>query len=348
MSNINLFVVQSPFQMISAIEAANYFKCENNVLIVRLTGEKNNNNQIERLFEFFQWTRVICIRHLLSITVTDNKLAFYLNKIKRNERISYLFIGEIRSRIMQAYIDNLNYDSCFLLDDGVSTAVTNKILRENSFDLTKLFKSSRRNYLINKLLYKLWGISGKKGKLIHWFSCFNIKAIGSEQVFIHRFEYLKGMMESRTVTKLENVIFFIGSNLSGVGVMDVSNELRLLKLMAKKYSEKGIHVVYCSHRREAQEKLDAINAIDNMQIRTMTFPLEIAFMIEGEYPDRIATFYSSALYTLQKIYAPKYIKSFRIPGNLITDEYKDSVNKAYAYLAEEGVVIDNINYDDIR
>src|SRR5690606_26669897 len=128
-------------------------------------------------------------------------------------------------------------------DDGVSTAINNRTLRDNNFDLSKLLKSSGGNYLISKLSYRLWGIIEKKKKFTHWFTCFNINAIGNEQVVMHRFEYLKTMMHSRKVTKLENSIFFIGSNLSGVGVMDLLDELKLLGLIAERYLKAGIEVI---------------------------------------------------------------------------------------------------------
>ena len=41
---MNLFIVESPFQFLSAIKVNNYSKNEKNILIIKFSDRKNNNN----------------------------------------------------------------------------------------------------------------------------------------------------------------------------------------------------------------------------------------------------------------------------------------------------------------
>ena len=55
----NLFLVRSPFQLINAIEAANYFKSDKNILIIIYTDIAANNTQIKKVLKLFKWDDII-------------------------------------------------------------------------------------------------------------------------------------------------------------------------------------------------------------------------------------------------------------------------------------------------
>ncbi len=119
----NLLIVRTPFQLINAYEAVNYFKLKNNILIVIDNGTKNNKKQLTGLIEDDFWKTIVRFG-------SESKSNFFsyisliknLNKIK----IDNFFIGSGFNKIQQILVSNLDANNKYFIDAGTSTLVTYK------------------------------------------------------------------------------------------------------------------------------------------------------------------------------------------------------------------------------
>jgi len=331
---MNLFVVESPLQLLSAIEANNYFKHQENILIIKYSSyrtHKQNNDQMSLLKNYINWNKVYEIGSSFSTKQSNLKLLYFIKKIKKTyTSINKIFIGEYRSWVEREYFNVLNPKQCFILDDGNIT-----IELQNSFIPYAKYYYFGSNYLkifIDRLQHKiftflLFGLN-KTRKDINIFTCFNVEAYSQDQVIIkHSFEYLK--VENKQKEILQNTVYFFGGNLSELGLISQEQELNLFKKILKYFSNKNIKMVYLPHRRESSQKLNYIRDILDIPLRYSTYPAEIEFAMMKELPQYLASFMSTALHTVSNIVDFEEVIAFQIPYTIINKVYLDDIVLTY-------------------
>ena len=139
---MNLFIVESPFQLLSAIEASHTFPSDSNLLIIKyLPEQKNssiNNSQFDLLIKLKSWDKIIKIKHKRSYFLSDLKLFFCIKKIPK---VNLIFIGELRSWYMRQYLNILDNNGCYLLDDGTASILMQEtIISDQSYYRLKSIK----------------------------------------------------------------------------------------------------------------------------------------------------------------------------------------------------------------
>lgn len=342
---MNLFVVESPFQLISAIEANNYFKNEENILIIKYSSyrtHKQNNEQMSLLKTYITWNRIYEIKPSFSTKQSNLKLLYFIKKIKkRYTSINKIFIGEYRSWIEREYLNILNPKQCFILDDGNMT-----IELQKSFIPTAeyyYFGSSLMKKFIDKLQHKiftflLFGLN-KIRKDINIFTCFDLESYSDEQIIIkHSFEYLKEKSEEKEI--LENTVYFFGGNLSELGLISKQEEMNILKKVFYYFDNKNIKIIYLPHRRESSEKLDNIKNDLGIKLRYSKYPAEIEFILMDKIPQYLASFTSTALHTVSKIVNFEEVIAFQIPYQAIKKIYLEDIVTTYEEYKKTMKVID--------
>ena len=112
--NKNLFIVSTTLQLLSAIEARDYFKTTNNVLVI-LSSSSNDKTTTSRLLEL---SRKSSFNTLLIYDYSDIMIMQapqkYLKEFKHN-KYDYVFIGDVTYKFRQI-LSNINYNKFFLLD----------------------------------------------------------------------------------------------------------------------------------------------------------------------------------------------------------------------------------------
>ena len=315
---MNLFIVESPFQLVSAIEANAYFE-DNSTLIIKYNTEKENDAQLKRIInEFSNFQNIIEVVSTKSNNDANIKLFFLLKSLQRENKIYHrVFIGEYRSFHMRKFFDVLNPQECYLLDDG---NITISMVKYISKQKDQYYFGGIRGK-IKELLYGMEALylgltKYKIRRDISVFTCFNIVDNNGVKVIKHNFEYFKSSSDSNFV---HDVVYFYGSNLKELGIT-YALEVHYLQYVIDYYNDINLELVYIPHRRDARDKLEMIKNRLNVKIKKNTYPAEIELILDKIQPRHICSFVSSVLITLPSIYDFESVISFFFPLDSISSE----------------------------
>lgn len=304
-----LFVVESPFQLLNAYEALKSFYARKQVLFVRFSGEYVNDEQIKDTLiklGFYKIARIRCI--LINVKrrgVLDIVKLLFLKVLYFLISSSYkrIFIGNYESNFMR-FIIPFNR-KIILLDDGFKTIT-----------IQKKFTSQ---------------------KYFDWFSVFDLDLIENQVLYKNNYNHLN--LDYRIILKQDsNTILFIGSKLSEVGVINEKYYLLLINKISKRYFDSDI--VYVAHRGESNEKLKQIDEIQNIKVIRLDCPIELISLDGRINPKIIASFYSTALITLNKIFRVETVAFKFNYSNYIN---KEDIDFVYQYCMKYIKVIEEIN-----
>jgi hypothetical protein len=294
----NLFIVESPFQFLSAIEANNYFK-NVGVFIVKYNGELNNKLQIKKMIELFKVENIIEIETKFSNFDANIQLLWLLKKlIKNKKKFINIFIGEYRSFHMRKFFDYFPDANSYCLDDGnITIEINNYIkLKKDQYYFEGLKGNLKKIiYSIEILIMNLYSEPIKRD--INLFTCFDVDLNHSKNSIKHYFEYIKLFNNKNNKNNKNNIVYFYGSNLELMGIK-LSDEIKLLKKIKQFYSDKNIEIIYLPHRRESKNKINYIENILKLRTKCSTFPAEIEMVINLSKPKHISSLFSSVLMTL--------------------------------------------------
>ena len=294
----NLYIIESPFQLLNAFEAINTFNAESNKILVRLSNESNNDKQI--------------IDTIRKLKIEESNKIFYV-KIKSRNRFLFDFLKMIILKIIFLFIRKRynkifigNYDSRFirfilkfskkqlvLLDDGFKTIITQSKFTKNHF--------------------------------YNWFTILNLKALSKQVNVKNNYSTLNSLLDQNNDTT-PKVSIFIGSKLNEVNIISEEYYIELIKRIAHKHND--YKIIYIPHRGEDQEKLVKIASIPNIELKKISYPIELLPIYENIKPVLIISFYSTALITLWNIYKVDTI-AYRF--NYKKSTAANDINKVYDY-----------------
>ncbi|MFT6734268.1 MAG: hypothetical protein ACJAS9_002463 [Polaribacter sp.] len=271
----NLLLVESPFQLLSAYEAIKYFKLQNYLLLIRYSGLKKNDQQIDRLLQVLQINPV----NIESVFIKEScrgvsdflKFIFYMFKyfIKRADFES-IYIGSYRSRFFRNVLKQfLNEKKIILLDDGNQTIeVQKEFTSTENFDL---------------------------------FTMYSLEAYQGQKVYLNQFKALSKLIVIDKNSTEDNILF-IGCGLSEAGIISSKKYIQLIEKVAEYYGERGKTMVYLPHRNEQQLLINELVKINNLNLKTIDYPIEFIGLYDGMSFSKVSSFYSTALITMRDIY----------------------------------------------
>lgn len=347
---INLFVVESPFQLLSAIEASEYFRGGENVFIIKYSSYRshaNSNQQMSILKSQLKVQRLYEIQPSFSTKFTNIKLFFLIKKVKNNYPfIDKLFIGEFRSWIHREFITFFKPNQCFVLDDGNAIiALQNDYI---PFNKSYYFGNNNFSKFIDKAQHELFKLLfspplGRETVNVNLFTCFDLVPYSSKQLIInHSFEHLKKRSGNKSV--LKNVVYFFGGNLTEIGILTQEHEVDELGKVKYFFENQNLKMIYISHRRDSKVKLDLIENELNIEILHFTYPAELEFVFMDKIPEYIASFFSTALYTVSKIVPFKNVYSFRLEKEILNINFIREIENTYSnYVNDQLISVISVN-----
>ena len=316
---MNLFIVESPFQLISAIEASKYFNNEKSLFVIKYNKKQSNIIQLKKIKKLFNLDNVIEINPLLSNFDSNIQLFLLLKKFAKEKKVfNKIFIGEYRSFHMRKFFDYFSKAESYCLDDGNITYQIFQLIKEKK---DEYYFSNGFKGLIKKIVYKiqliLFGLNNLEIKRdIKLFTCFDIPK--EDKHIIHNFSNIKKEYE---VTESKNIVYFYGAYLE---IVEISKEkqVEFLKQVIDFFKKLDLEIVYLPHRLESEDKLNLIKNKLNLKIIKNEFPAEIQLLVDGFIPKYIASLGSSILVTLPKIFPEiKNVYAFFPDSSLIPDAY---------------------------
>lgn len=328
----NLYVVSSPFQCVSAIEARTQLGLDNNILVVIYYSKdgKENYLQMREIFGLLKWENVVEI----GLGVKNSKFFEYINIIKKLKKYKYdnVFIGHF-SQFQTILLSNLSINNIYSIDDGVIT------LRLHKEELNP-YLNSKIKFLkkIKMLRYSLLLLKTKFDKSrINYFTMFDIKPYYGEKIIKNEFMFMR---EHSLDKKQSSLVYFLGQPLYEVGILKKDDYFEYIKCIKEYYKHQRITVVYIPHRREQETQSLKVLEDDYFKLKKLSTAVEVYLFKHDWLPKEVCSFVSTGLISLQNIFNMQ-TKAFYIRKEFLQKNH-DSIEKLYDELKDSGVEIVDI------
>ncbi|GAQ14819.1 hypothetical protein MODO_2511 [Myroides odoratimimus] len=322
----NLFLVASPFQLVCAVEAMQKLCTKENNILVLFESLNNKQNLLLRnvLEEFDSEYELIVIKQDKSYKMFFNKIR--LLKSLSTKMIDKLFIGHLDEFFNKLFICNIRYNYLVNLDDGAATLYLFE--KYNNLDricAVSTFKDSIK-CLVSDFIYRL---RKEKELTIKWFTIFDLKG---DNVISNNLDYVRNHINKKSTYLSNNddfSLYFIGSNIVKANV--ILNGKCYVELLDKYFThlssrEQKLKIYYLPHRFENVDQLEEIINKFNITIIEHETIIEIYMLKNGITPSKIASFYSTALYSLKAIFTSADVEFLRIPKEKLNDSFKEKVS----------------------
>jgi len=302
------YIIESAFQLFGALEAIDYYKVSEYRLVIRLSN-KENETQLIKMIDDLEVDKA-------KITfITGYKYGTLLKKILEFKFLMWLFFNKNKYTVFllgdyhSGYLSLLRRvclkdKKVIYLDDGSSTIRAN-----NSFTEDKFFD---------------------------WFTIYDLKKLPKQIIVQHDFPYLRSKIQ-KSVLSRNNTTIILGDKFYEAGLLTRDNSNKIMQqLMHKLIGEK---VIYMAHRGESVEKLDYLRERYKISVIKNDFPIELYGFYTKELPKQVVSFFSTALFSLQKIYPEIEVKLYRIDTTMFTS-HVETYNDAYKAYESHMKVID--------
>lgn len=322
----NLHIVSSPFQLISALEAINTFSKAENVIVIFYTYSHSNNKLLDKIINqnnievFFHY---IHFKNSTQYLLAKIEL---LQKLKKNF-YNNLFIGHVEEFSNKLFICNIKYRTLFALDDGAAT-INHNLLYVDRITHFKLFNANKVKDLFKLLIIKIFLLKTDINVTLNWFSVFDFEPTNKALLINHNFEYIKNKYS--LVTKKDTNTYFIGSNLLNANIIKNENTyVTYLETLFKSFNYEKIY--YIPHRLEDIDKIKGLLNKYSIELLSLDNTIELSFLENDIYPNNIISFYSTALFTLSKLFSETTINFIALPSEILNENFTSKVETVQKY-----------------
>ena len=206
----NVYIGESPLQVLNIHEARHKFSAESHILIFRNKPEqkegKRNRALIQNEIDEDRWDEIIEIPYDEKISNIQSA-ALTVKKVKAlDTEVKSVFIGDVRNSFNRIAAFNLKPERLILLDDGSSIIHTqNRYLSEGGFFIRKkriiFFLKNIRNYL-------LWKIRNPIKLCYDIFSVYQLETLETQKCFVNSYEYTGEKIRKKNLEPLKDTVFF--------------------------------------------------------------------------------------------------------------------------------------------
>lgn len=313
-------VVGSPLQLLNAIEARQRFHQDHHCTLLLIWSHDIDRQQMSALldqdwqqvhvFEAHKWFRLF-YPYLMSVVLEPLR------------GVDYLYLGypfKVRAHIA----NTLQAQQVRFLDDGNASLTLAEQLRSPT--LIKKHQPKLHDVLLSRK------ISIDYAKTATFFTLYPDMVWPRDQVIANDYRMLRQQI-ARQPTNLD--VLFVGSAVAGA-VVSVAQEKQLIEAMAVYYA--GQQVIYALHRFEDQAYFEREFAHTSLRFVRFDTAIEVALCQAQVYPQRIASFCSSALTTLSLLYGGQ-TEVLAIPSTWMEADVAARLDVIYQDFARSGIHI---------
>ena len=346
MGEKNLYIISTPIQLLSAIEAQKHFETKNNILVILffLVLDGKNINQMFDLLEFFPYDKLITYQNNNGVKIFN--LIKYIKEIS-STKYENVFFGH-STPLYRRMIANLRYKKLWFLDDGVLTITVHNQIYNTEISNTNLssLPSEKTGYKmkLRNLYYWLNNIKiDCQLKDIRFFTMFSLHKYQNEKIINYDFSYIRELFH--TQTEPDNTIYILGQPLKRAIKMHTFDYIRYLDSIFKCYSNRQI--VYIPHRTEIMSDWFQyiLYSKENVSIVYPDMPIELYFLKKHIMPTTVISFITTALFTIKKIFPLSSIKYIKINTTQYTKHHQENIQLIYDNYKKDGIEKFNCNDD---
>lgn len=294
---MNLYIVESPLQLLCAYEAIQKFQKDRYLLLIRFTGRGQNDLHLLNCAKFLNLD-------FESFTLRPDhfKVDFIKNILLwirlATKSFNHVFFGSVYSNALKLIGKLLKYNELFYLDDGAAT-----LRAQTEIRLKKIGK-------------------------VNWFTFFKLDLVSEQRAQEHSFEKVREYKKFDS----NKFIYFIGQPIEAMMGFSAEDYMLCIQSIAKKCTDIE-PLLYIAHRVEKHDFLQQIASIPCVQVLRLDKPIEMHFIVDADYaPLEIYSCYSTALVTLKTFFPEASVHS--IQGN---HESNENLEAVYKYFGQIGV-----------
>lgn len=348
----NLFVVETPLQLVNAIEAKLYFTLKNNLLVILYSAQRpklvfkpllqlsnwdeieyfNISDNIYRGWDLPEKRRTIKILIEYRDTIIQFLKRTKLDRMIRTiGKVNFLFIGNYLIDYMRYLANRINHSKLFLLDDGTDTLRINKMRNdEKQSEIKKLESKTIWKKIKEHVRYRFIDWNYDEADKVNFFTSYDLKLKLSDRLVKNRYGYMKSLIKKQRITE---EIFFLGEPLVEDGYIELSRYYFYLTMIIDYFGLDGLY--YIPHPRESDNSVASIAESLGINIKRFNMPVEIQLITGADRPSTLCSFMSSALDNCRLIFDDSLnIKAFLISKEDLRDGY-EFVAEIYEYLAKQ-------------
>jgi hypothetical protein len=349
----NVFIVDTTFQLLNAIEAANSLGLSRNHLII-VNNAGQTSDAYKRIIDEKNWERVSHVSLVIDpgthplhrfgsriAGLARNWYGYYLHfrRMRRAARIARsagavnnLFLGHYwadHKAFMRHFANTIEHKTLYILDDGTDVLEINaqrKAGAPGGSAASRPDGGSLLRRLNRHLRDKYWRWDLSEAESVTFFTAFDIDVKAGDRLVKNDYRYLRSLTGAASTT---NVIFFLGQCLVEDGYMETNIYLDYLRGVKAHFANE--YVQYVPHPRESARTIDAVRELLGFEIRKFDVPIEYQLVTSRELPKMVASFFCSALESCSNIFGDRIrMACFHVrPEHLKCCQ--DAVAMIYAY-----------------
>lgn len=292
----HLYFVQSPLQAVNAYEAR-YAIADGagaHDLVVLDQKEERNNSLLANTLKALGWEPMCRVPFRRSDPLKMLEWLRLRARLSGLRGVSRCYIGDYCSGMGVAAANLFPKAEAYVLDDGTST-INFPGLR---------YEARRPQHLPPNRSFPLMGYRTDLPESLTLFSMYEVAVRSPDSLRANKLSFLSESLQFDS----GGPVFFIGSCLPDVEVISFEQFFALFRAARAWLGTREIH--YFPHRRELMDRKQAFFDSLGVKVVTANLPFEMELTHGARRPGLVATFYSTALDTLQLL-LPKR------PGNLL-------------------------------
>jgi hypothetical protein len=327
---IDLFVVETPLQLLNAVEAKQFFRSQRSMLLI-IVREAFPRAHFERILDSLlsaDWSEVRFVRMKarfrkisgsprpgsLGSKLSDKygEIHQLLNR-KRLESVlrsipagARIFLGNYldTSKSHFRHIANfLNASRVVLLDDGTDAIVVNeqRIARgkaDNSQASSKVgLHVPWYARLKARVRHRHVDWDDRHGQSVTFFSAYALATAERDQLIQNEYRFLRSR---RPAQRVGEEVYVLGQCLAEDGYVVLSQYVADIADLCRVFA--GSPIVYVPHPRETSETIARVVRATGVEVRRYPVPIECALLSAPELPKIVASLFCSALVNCSVIF----------------------------------------------
>jgi Alpha-2,8-polysialyltransferase (POLYST) len=328
--SIDLFVIETPLQLLNALEAHYFFKSRKSTLLI-IFRESYSRLRFENLLSELPenpWTEIRFVRmktRFEEIAAESDGKGIFANMVGKyiefhrllnRKRIdaqlasipagTRVFLGNYEdfSKAHFRHIANATKASqIILLDDGTAAILVNEqriAWVKSKEDPLPLFTIGSLHWFgrLKRLLRKRYlDWDDRHCSSVTFFSAFALATSNVDRLIRNEYHFLRSIRKAQGAS---DEIYILGQSLSEDGYLDREQYVRSVVGLCRNFT--GQQIVYVPHPREIESTIEGVLKATGAKVRRLEVPIEFALLTVPELPRAVASFCSTALVNCSLIF----------------------------------------------
>ena len=341
---VNLFLISTPLQLVNVLEAKRELKISDESSVAIFLTYSSNLISIQKIIDRSQWKEIYFIdddieslrKHEENFRtrrlwpVLKKAVANYQkikSLIKQFREVDALVVGYYLGLENLHIMNNIRYNSLYLLDDGIATIEINERRKKN---ISFLQHQSTEFYLKAWFKKYILGYDIKHPESVTFFTIYDIEVSPRDRLIKHNYREAKKQIKGLEKT---NDVFLLGQPLSEIHPEIVSEATYFDYLLQVQEMWPHNSLVYIPHRDEASDKISRIENNLNIKVQRIELPIELFLLNQEKKPSLLAGFITSALPNCKEIFGNELeIVAIRISSDKVVSKPMVSmIENTYTY-----------------